>query len=105
MRPVIDMTGSYMHYQRQISANDTNLSASPVQSSSKSQTSSGPDYKVNLSGEKNKLEQEYLRKETTLEQEHNNKIKQLEAQYNREQNRIEQEYNMKKRAMGLSIYA
>lgn len=107
MIPVINMTGSYMHYQRQINANDTTLSASPVQSSQSLSEikNSTPDYKVNLSTEKNNIEREYSKKEAMLEQEHNNRIKQLEAQYSREQNRIEQEYDMKKRAISLSVYA
>ncbi len=102
MIPGINMTGSYMHYQRQITAKDTTPSGSSANSSSES---NNVDYKINLSTEKNNLEQEYAGKQATIQQEHETKIKQLEVQYNREESRIEQEYTMKKRALTLNVYA
>jgi len=100
----INMTGSSSYYQRQVTnAKDTTPLVSSGESGSKD---SSADYKVDLSTEKNKIEQEYSGKESALKKEHETKIKQLEAQYNREQNQIEQEYTMKKRALGsLNIYA
>ncbi|MBF0229291.1 MAG: hypothetical protein HQK63_06815 [Desulfamplus sp.] len=100
----INMTGSYMQYQRQVIAQDTTplLSSDKPSSENKSNNS---DYEVNLSGEKNKIEQEYSGKQTSLKQEHENKIKQLDMQYSREQSQIEQEYSMKKRALSVNLYA
>ncbi|MBF0302499.1 MAG: hypothetical protein HQK73_05620 [Desulfamplus sp.] len=102
MIPGINMAGSYMHYQRQITAKDTTPSVAQAQLSSENNS---VDYKVNLSNEKNKIEQEYSGKQASLEQEHEAKLKQLEAQYNREQSRIEQEYSIKKRSLNINIYA
>ncbi|MBF0376500.1 MAG: hypothetical protein HQK72_03350 [Desulfamplus sp.] len=100
----INMTGSYMQYQRQAIAQDTTPLLSSDKSSSESR-SNNSDYEVNLSSEKSKIEQEYSGKQTSLKQEHENKIKQLNIQYSREQSQIEQEYNMKKRALSLNVYA
>lgn len=100
----INVTGSSVYYQRQLTnAKDTTPPVTPTELSPKNSSS---DYKVDLSTEKSKIEQEYSSKQTALKQEHDTKVEQLTAQYSREQNKIEQEYTMKKRALTtLNLYA
>ena len=104
MIPGINIAGSYMHYQRQITAKEvTTPSVSEVKSPPEDKNSSS-DYKINLSREKNRIEKDYSNKQSTLEQEHEKKISQLETQYNRQQSQLEQEYSVKKRTLNLSVY-
>ncbi|MBF0469003.1 MAG: hypothetical protein HQK61_08980 [Desulfamplus sp.] len=99
----INMTGSSIYHQRQISSAKD---ATPlVHSTETSTANTNADYKVDLNAETNKIRQEYSAKQTSLKKEHETKIKQLESQYNREQNQIEQEYTTKKRALRLNVYA
>ncbi len=104
MIPGINTAGSYVHYQRQIAAKDV---TAPFVSEVKSQPedkNSSSDYKINLSREKNKIEQDYSNKQSTLEQEHKKKIIQLESQYDKQQSQLEQEYSIKKRSLNFSVY-
>ncbi|MBF0204887.1 MAG: hypothetical protein HQK67_11420 [Desulfamplus sp.] len=104
MIPGINMTGSSMHYQRQLTV-VKDIIPPPVSQDNSSAKGNGADYKVNLNTQTNRIEQEYSAKKEKIQQEHATDIKQLEMQYSMEQKQIEQEYTMKKRSLGINIYA